>query len=153
VRAGISYALAEAMADGPLRPSPAEELIPLTQQLLEVPLKLVETSLSLELQGGAVTADDLDGRRCIFLAGLYRAECEITGKLKGLVVGQPPWLSMAAGKVIPWVEKPTKLTLAESQQEAIRVALGSKVLVITGGPGVGKTTLVNSILKIPSRRP
>jgi len=69
------------------------------------------------------------------------------------VVGQPPWLSMAAGKVIPWVEKPTKLTLAESQQEAIRVALGSKVLVITGGPGVGKTTLVNSILKIPSRRP
>src|SRR5215813_1941147 len=49
---------------------------------------------------------------------------------------------------IPWVEERTKLALAESQQEAIRVALASKVLVITGGPGVGKTTLVNSILKI-----
>src|SRR6516162_1687507 len=54
----------------------------------------------------------------------------------------------SADKAIPWVEKRTKLALAESQREAIRVALGSKVVVITGGPGVGKTTLVNSILKI-----
>jgi ATP-dependent exoDNAse (exonuclease V) alpha subunit len=53
-----------------------------------------------------------------------------------------------ADKAIPWVEKRTKLALAESQIEAVRVALASKVLVITGGPGVGKTTLVNSILKI-----
>jgi exodeoxyribonuclease V alpha subunit len=46
------------------------------------------------------------------------------------------------------VEERTGLTLAESQREAVRVALASKVLVVTGGPGVGKTTLVNSILKI-----
>jgi exodeoxyribonuclease V alpha subunit len=51
-------------------------------------------------------------------------------------------------KAIPWVEKRTKLVLAESQREAVRIALGSKVLVITGGPGVGKTTLINSILRI-----
>src|SRR5262250_1500718 len=53
-----------------------------------------------------------------------------------------------ATKAIPWVEKRTKLALAASQKEAIQVALGSKVMVITGGPGVGKTTLVNSLLKI-----
>jgi exodeoxyribonuclease V alpha subunit len=53
-----------------------------------------------------------------------------------------------ADKAIPWVEKRTKLALAESQIAAVRVALTSKVLVITGGPGVGKTTLVNSILTI-----
>jgi len=53
-----------------------------------------------------------------------------------------------ADKAIPWVEKRTKLALAETQIEAVRVSLASKVLVITGGPGVGKTTLVNSILKI-----
>src|SRR5271168_1736965 len=127
---------------------PTEELVALTRELLEVPPELVETALSLELQGGAVISDDLDGRRCAFLAGLYRAEREIAEKLKAQVTGKPPWPSMAAGKVIPWVEKRTNLTLANSQQEAIRVALGSKVLVITGGPGVGKTTLVNSILKI-----
>jgi len=147
VRAGISYALAEAMDEGHCG-LPADELVPLTQQLLEVSAELVETALSLELQGGAVIADDLDGRRCIFLAGLYRAEREIAEKLSALAVGKPSWPVIDADKAIPWVEKRTKLALADSQQEAVRVALASKMLVITGGPGVGKTTLVNSILKI-----
>jgi exodeoxyribonuclease V alpha subunit len=147
VRAGISYALAEAMDDGHCG-LPAEELVALTRELLEVPAELVETALSLELQGGAVIADDLEGRRCVFLAGLYRAEREIAEKLKSLAVGKPPWPLIDADKAIPWVEKRTKLALAETQIEAVRVSLASKVLVITGGPGVGKTTLVNSILKI-----
>ena len=49
---------------------------------------------------------------------------------------------------MPWVEKHIGLTLAESQIAAVRLALTSKVLVITGGPGVGKTTIVNAILRI-----
>jgi exodeoxyribonuclease V alpha subunit len=124
---------------------PAEELIPLTQTLLEAPTELVETALGLELEGGAVIADDLEGRRCVFL---YRAEREIAEKLRALAIGRPPWPAIDAAKAIPWVEQRTKLVLADSQREAVRVALVSKVLVITGGPGVGKTTLVNSILKI-----
>jgi exodeoxyribonuclease V alpha subunit len=147
VRAGISYALAEAMDEGHCG-RPAEELLPLTQKLLEVPAELVETALGLELQGGAVIADDLDGRRCVFLAGLYRAEREIAAKLKTLALGKPLWPRIDADKAIPWVEQRTKRTLADGQRDAIRGALSSKVLVITGGPGVGKTTLVNSILKI-----
>src|SRR5207248_9312187 len=147
VRAGISFALAEARDDGHCG-LPHEELLALRVQLLEVPAEVVETALSLELQEGAVIADDLDGRRCVFLAGLYRAEREIAEKLNALAAGKPPWPVIDADKAIPWVEKRTKLALAESQIEAVRVALASKVLVITGGPGVGKTTLVNSILKI-----
>ncbi len=147
VRAGISFALAEAMDDGHCG-LPQEELVALTRELLEVSADLVETALGLELQDGAVIADDLDGRRCIFLAGLYRAEREIAAKLRALGSGNPPWPSIDADKAIPWVEKRTQLKLADSQIEAVRVALASKVLVITGGPGVGKTTLVNAILKI-----
>jgi exodeoxyribonuclease V alpha subunit len=147
VRAGISFALAEAMDDGHCG-LPHEELLALTRQLLEVPVELVETALGLELQDGAVIADDLDERRCVFLAGLYRAEREIAEKLNALAAGKPPWPLINADKAIPWVEKRAKLVLAESQIEAVRVALASKVLVVTGGPGVGKTTLVNSILKI-----
>jgi exodeoxyribonuclease V alpha subunit len=147
VRAGISFALAEAMDEGHCG-LPEEELLPLTEKLLEVPADLIATALDLELQDGTVVADDLDGRRCVFLAGLYRAEREIAERLRVLTVGSPPWPQIDTDKAIPWVEKRTKLTLAESQIEAIRVALVSKVLVITGGPGVGKTTLVNSLLKI-----
>jgi len=147
VRAGISFALSEAMDDGHCG-LPHEELLALTRELLEVPSELVVTALGLELQDGTVVADDLDDRCCVFLAGLYRAEREIAEKLRALAVGKPPWPSIDADKATPWVEKRTGLVLAESQKEALRVAVGSKVLVITGGPGVGKTTLVNSILKI-----
>ncbi len=147
VRAGISFALAEAMDDGHCG-LPYENLIAQTQELLEVPAGLVDTALALELEGGSVIADDVESRRCVFLAGLYRAEREIAAKLKALAVGKPPWPSIDASKAIPWVERRTRLKLAESQIEAVRIALASKVLVITGGPGVGKTTLVNSILKI-----
>jgi exodeoxyribonuclease V alpha subunit len=151
VRAGISFALAEAMDDGHCG-LPADELILLAQKLLEVPPDLVETALGLELQDGTVVADDLDGRRCIFLGALYRAEREIAEKLKALASKRPPWPSIEVDKAIPWVETRTKLGLAESQKLALRTALVSNILVITGGPGVGKTTLVNSLLKILSAK-
>jgi exodeoxyribonuclease V alpha subunit len=147
VRAGISFALADAMDDGHCG-LPADELVPLAQKLLEVPPELIETALGLELQDGTVIADHLYDRRCIFLAGLYHAEREIAAKLKALANGKPPWPEIDADKAIPWVEARTKLALAGSQSQALRRALLSNVLVITGGPGVGKTTLVNSILKI-----
>jgi exodeoxyribonuclease V alpha subunit len=127
---------------------PVEELVPLTEKLLEVPAELVEAALRLELDGGSVVADDLEGRRCVFLAALYRAEREIAEKLETLAIGKPPWPVIDVDKAIPWVEHRTKLALADSQKAALRVALVSNVTVITGGPGAGKTTLVNSLLKI-----
>ena len=147
VRAGIAYALTEAMDEGHCG-LPAETLVPATAKLLEVPAELVEEALHLELGAGTVIADDLDGRRCVFLAGLYRAEREIAEKLAILALGKPPWPPIDADKAIPWVERRTKLALASGQGEAIRVALASKILVITGGPGVGKTTLVNFLLAV-----
>ena len=147
VRAGISFALAEAMEQGHCG-LPEAELVDLAQGLLEIPGELVRTALGLELEAGDVVADTLEGQRCIFLAGLYRAEREIAERLRHLAVGAPPWPAIDADKAIPWVEGRTGLTLAESQRAAVRLALAAKVLVITGGPGVGKTTLVNSILKI-----
>jgi exodeoxyribonuclease V alpha subunit len=57
-------------------------------------------------------------------------------------------LAMDRRRDLPWVEQRTGLTLAESQTAAVRLALTAKALVITGGPGVGKTTIVNSILRI-----
>ena len=81
VRAGVSYALTEAMDEGHCG-LPTEELTALTGKLLDVSTELIEVALRLELQAGAVVADELDGRRCVFLAGLYRAEQEIADNLK-----------------------------------------------------------------------
>src|SRR5918998_1011694 len=153
VRAGVSFALAEAMEEGHCG-LPEERLVALAGDLLEVPPELVGTALGLELEAGDVVADTLEGQGCVFLAGLHRAEREIAERLRRLAAGAPPWPAIDAERAIPWVEEKTGLTLAESQREAVRLALRSKVLVITGGPGVGKTTLVNSILKIvAAKRP
>ena len=146
-RAGISHALTEALDDGHCG-LPRDDLLPLAVELLEIPESLIVDALKLELEAGAVIADTVEIRPCVFLAGLYRAEQSIVARLKVLKSGKTPWPEIDAEKAIPWVEEKTGLTLADSQKAAVRTALASKVTVITGGPGVGKTTLVNSILKI-----
>ncbi|MCK1326486.1 exodeoxyribonuclease V alpha subunit [Bradyrhizobium sp. GM5.1] len=146
-RAGISYALTEALDDGHCG-LPRDELLPLAVKLLEIPESLIVDALTLELDAGAVIADTVENRACVFLAGLYRAEQAIAARLRTLSAGRPPWPAIDACKAIPWVEEKTGLTLAESQKDAVRSALAAKVTVITGGPGVGKTTLVNAILRI-----
>jgi exodeoxyribonuclease V alpha subunit len=147
VRAGISYALTEAMDEGHCG-LPVEELTPLAVELLDVSGELVQTALDLELAERTVIADTVGETACVFLAGLYRAEKAIAERLLRLANGKLPWPSIDLEKALPWIEQKTGLSLAESQVTAIRLALVSKVLVITGGPGVGKTTIVNSILRI-----
>ncbi|NJL50213.1 MAG: AAA family ATPase [Bacteroidales bacterium] len=147
VRAGISYALGEAMDEGHCG-LPVADLVPLAEKLLEVPAELIATALDLELADGAVVGDRVGEVDCIFLAGLHSAERAGAEKLLTLAAGAPPWSAIDAEKALPWIDQRTGLTLADSQTAAVRLALASKVLVVTGGPGVGKTTIVNSILRI-----
>ena len=147
MRAGISYALTEAMGNGHCG-LPREELIPLAIKLLEVPDDLIHTAIALEMSEGTVTVDTVGDMPCVFLSGLYHAEKGVADRLQNLIAGPLPWPDIDADKAIPWIEKKTELTLGETQAEAIQLALRSKVMVITGGPGVGKTTIVNSILQI-----
>jgi exodeoxyribonuclease V alpha subunit len=127
-------------------------LVPLAEKLLEIPQDLIRTALELELAEGTVIADRVGEIDCIFLASLYRAERAIAERLLTLAKGELPWASIDPDKAIPWIEQRINLTLAESQKAAVGLALASKVLLITGGPGVGKTTIVNAILRILSAK-
>ena len=147
VRAGIGFALAEAMDEGHCG-LPADELRKLAAKLLEVPSEAVEEALELEIAEREVVADTVDDRDCVFLAGLHRAERRIAERLCELRRGSPPWPPIDSEKAIAWVERQVGIELASSQRDAVSLALRSKLLVITGGPGVGKTTLLNAILRI-----
>ena len=147
VRAGISYALTETMDEGHCR-LPTEELVALAVELLEVPKVAVLTALDLELADGTVIADTVGATACAFLGGLYRAEQVIAERLRCLVNGTLPWAYIDPEKALPWIEQKAGLAPAESQVAAVQLALPSKVLVMAGGPGVGKTTIVNAILRI-----
>jgi exodeoxyribonuclease V alpha subunit len=109
---------------------------------------VIQAALDLELSEGSVVADTLDGEGAIFLAHLHRDERRIAEVLQELALGAAPWGRIEAAKAIAWVEERLDLELAASQKAAVQQALASKVLVITGGPGVGKTTLINAILRI-----
>jgi len=146
-RAGISYTLTEAVSDGHCG-LPEDELLPAAEKLLEIPTNILRNALNQELQDKAVVADTMGGQRCIFLVHLWNAEKVIAERLRTLAVGKPYGPVIDADKAVPWVERKLGVTLAVSQREAVRKAVSSKVMVITGGPGVGKTTLINAILSI-----
>lgn len=146
-RAGVSYALSVAAGEGHCG-LPRSQLVSLAVKLLEIPESIFEHAIDKELAEEVVIADTVGDVPSIFLATLYNAERSIVSQIKRLGSGSPPWTTFDADKAIPWVEQKLAIQLANSEKEAIRLALSSKLLVITGGPGVGKTTLVNSILTI-----
>ena len=147
VRAGIGYALTEAMDEGHCG-LPAEELGPLAAGLLDVPDDVIRTALDLELAEGTVVADTVADTPCVFLGALYRAERAIAERLLDIAAGRLPWPPIDVERALPWVERKSSLSLAPGQADAVRLALASKAVVITGGPGVGKTTIVDAILRI-----
>ena len=97
------------------------------------------SALAEELMEETVTADRVGDAECIFLTGLYLAERGIANQIQRIRSGPLPWPEIDADKALPWIEQKTGLALAASQAEAVRLALRSKIMVITGGPGVGKT--------------
>ncbi|MFB3852446.1 MAG: ATP-dependent RecD-like DNA helicase [Vicinamibacterales bacterium] len=146
-RAGLSYVLARATDEGHCG-LPVERLTDEAKRLLEIPETTISEALALETADGTLVADELDGRPCVFLAGLHASERAIASRLArlgGLPASLPP---IDALKAIEWVERRRGMTLAPSQRDAIALALRSRVVVITGGPGVGKTTILESLLAI-----
>jgi exodeoxyribonuclease V alpha subunit len=147
LRAGVSFALQEATDDGHCG-LPVDNLVTLATKLLDVDKTLVRSALDHELAGAEVVGDTIGAEACVFLRGLHIAERGVAERLRSLVRGALPWPGIDVEKALPWVEKKTGKLLAASQRAAIDMALRSKVTVITGGPGVGKTTLLDAILRI-----
>ncbi|MEB3220979.1 MAG: ATP-dependent RecD-like DNA helicase [Candidatus Sericytochromatia bacterium] len=146
-RAGVAHALAEASTEGHCG-LPHAALLEAAVKLLAIPTPIIEAAIGDEVAEGRLVADSVAGDPCVFLAPLHAAERGITSHVARLRAGSPPWPAIDADRALPWVAQRLGVALAESQQAAVRLALAAKVLVITGGPGVGKTTLLKAILTI-----
>ncbi|WP_043753958.1 hypothetical protein [Methylobacterium nodulans] len=73
----------------------------------------------------------------MFLKGLHAAERSIAERLSARAAGAPPWPDINLGNARPWAEQKTGKVLSPSQAEAVRLMLGAKLSILTGGPGVG----------------
>ena len=149
IRAGVGFALLEATSDGHCG-LPSQELLTQAADLLEAPVDLVHQAIAQELETGTIVADRVRDTDCLFLAALHAAERGIAARLRAVAASPLPWSAIDPAMALLQVEARTGLALAPQQAEAIRQALGSKVLVMTGGPGVGKTTIVNAVLSVLS---
>ncbi|MDE2758577.1 MAG: ATP-dependent RecD-like DNA helicase [Acidobacteriota bacterium] len=146
-RAGLNHVLLEATQNGHCA-LPASQLHQEAVKILEIPEAIVEEALAWMIGQGQLLLESLEGEDLIFLPHLAGAERVIAARIVRLARGRADYPPIDLEKAIAWCQQRSGKILAESQREALVQALGHRVLVITGGPGVGKTTLMNSILMI-----
>ena len=142
-QAGVRHVLQEWSEQGHCAAA-RSQLVELAVKLLEIPEPTIEAAIDAEIAEERLVEED----ELVFLTALQRAELGCAGHLLRLLAGELPWKAIDPAAAIPWVEGKTGLQLSESQRSAVAAALAAKVLVLTGGPGVGKTTIVNTILQI-----
>ena len=89
-----------------------------------------------------------ENNKAVYLSRLYVSEVGVAEKLKALMQVPKNLAPFDGDKAVEWVQGELKMMLAENQKQAVREALERKVMVVTGGPGTGKTTIINSIIRI-----
>ncbi len=148
LEAGVAHVLQQGTIHGHLY-LPVAELIDESVRLLDIGTEPVTAALARAIFGGKIIRDQ---DACYTPKG-HQAEAGTADYLKRLISTPSESIEiLSMENALKWVQKTLSIALAEEQQEAIRIGLQSKVMVITGGPGTGKTTVINSLLSILDRK-
>ncbi|HVK85346.1 MAG TPA: ATP-dependent RecD-like DNA helicase [Kofleriaceae bacterium] len=148
LEAGLLHALETAHEDGHMH-VPDGELLTSTAELLGVAADHIAPRLGALEQRGLVIRESLGDRGpCTELVDAYRAEVGAAALLAEILRTPARGMSLDVHAAIHAFEAVTGVTLADQQRRAVEAALIDKVVVITGGPGVGKTTIVKAIVHL-----
>ena len=156
--AGVLYVLNQLADDGHVY-YPYEPLIKKCEEILGAGREVIVRAFGTIAYDKRIVIEDLnekieefrENNKAVYLAKFYVSETSIATRLKTLINAPKSIRQIDSSKAIEWVQKQLAITLANKQTEAIKCATENKVLVITGGPGTGKTTIINAILKIFSK--
>jgi exodeoxyribonuclease V alpha subunit len=158
VEAGILYVLHQLSDDGHVY-YPYEPLLEKCEEILGVDQELVVRALGAVALDKKIIIEDLnenldefrENNKAVYLTKFHVSETGIATRMKTLMNSPKSIRKIDSTKAVDWVQNQLAITLAKNQVKAIKCALESKVMVITGGPGTGKTTIIHAILKIFSK--
>lgn len=156
--AGLLYILNRLSDDGHVY-YPYEQLLEKGQEILGVEREIIVRAFGTIAVEKRVVIEDLnheaagfkENNKAVYLARFHVSETGIALRMRSLIDAPKSIRKIDPDKAAEWVQKQLSILLAEKQVDAIRRACESKVMVITGGPGTGKTTIINAILKIFSQ--
>jgi exodeoxyribonuclease V alpha subunit len=158
VEAGILYVLHQLCDEGHVY-FPYEPLVSKSCDILGVNREPVLRALGNLALDQTIIIEDINETadtfkqniKAVYLTRFYLCETGIARRLTTLVHASKAIREIDSDKAIDWVQRRLSITLAENQMKAVVWAIENKVLVITGGPGTGKTTIINAVLKIYAR--
>ena len=147
IQSGIKYVINEFCALGNTY-MPLEKLCEEGKDILGVDEKIVEENVFLSTLEQKIRVESIEGINCVFTLPFYYSELGVTKKILTLTFGEYNKLNIDVDKEIEEFEKNNGIKFAPSQKEAIKGAVENGIEVITGGPGTGKTTIINCITEI-----
>lgn len=153
--AGILYVLHQLSDDGHVY-YPYDPLIEKCQEILQIDRDVLVKAFGTIAFDKRIIIEDLnedtveirENNKAVYLAKFHQSENSIAARLKTLIQAPQAARKIDTDKAVAWVQKQLSIILAEKQIEAVKCAVEHKVMVITGGPGTGKTTIINAILRI-----
>ncbi|MCX5121724.1 ATP-dependent RecD-like DNA helicase [Micromonospora sp. NBC_00362] len=159
VKAGLQYTLSQATDNGHCY-LPAPQLVADAVKILDVPAELTVRCLDDLIDEEGVVREGLPGPDgpvpAIYLVPFHRAEQSLAGSVLWLLGSRTDRMAQFARvdweKALTWLKARTGTDLAPEQKQAVRLALTSKVAVLTGGPGCGKSFTVRSIVELAAAK-
>ena len=155
---GILYVLRQLSDDGHVY-YPYHPLVEKCREILDVDREIIVKSLATIAFEKKLVIEDMNkglrefkkNNKAVYLTQYHVSETGIAARIKKLITSPKKIRKIDTDKAINWVQEQLAITLAKNQVKAIKWSLENKMLVITGGPGTGKTTIINAILKVFSR--
>ena len=145
--AGILHTLQELTDEGHVY-VPEAELLRATEETLEIPAALLPEALATLVSDEAVVVEPISAGRAVYLTALHVSESQVARRAADLLRAPRAVSPIDMTHALAWVEQKTGLALTEEQRQAVCLALQEKLLIITGGPGTGKTTILQAVIRL-----
>lgn len=152
LNAGIEHALTTAATSGGHCALPLAELIRQSAELLGADEDRVAPAVARLVAEDRLVEARLSEERLVYLPELAEAEKSVAQRARQFVSQPPSYPEIDAGRAIEWFEGESSFRLGDQQRQAVIEALNRRFLIITGGPGVGKTTILRAVLRILGRK-